>query len=163
MGRAPLAVLALLVAVPAVAKPPVWDRTIDSPKRFKVLAAFDGEAVLDQETGLVWSREPLIGTNSWYGAVDQCLGVRIGGRSGWRLPTAYEFRSLVDTVSQALPQGHSFAVADDYYWTATSSSSDPTYAYVGDLGNPSAQANQASKANQRAVWCVRGGLGSEGF
>jgi len=55
-----IAILVLLVVAPlAIAGSfPSWDRKIDSAKRFKVLDRFEGEAVLDRETGLVWERSP---------------------------------------------------------------------------------------------------------
>ena len=33
-----------------------WDKQINDPNRFKVLGAFNNEAVLDKETGLVWQK-----------------------------------------------------------------------------------------------------------
>jgi hypothetical protein len=50
-----------------------------------VLAPFGGEAVLDQETGLVWERSPSNGGFPWHddvigGAVDGCYARVVGGR-----------------------------------------------------------------------------------
>lgn len=38
--------------------PPSWNQQINDPRRFTVLAAFGGAAVLDRETGLVWEQSP---------------------------------------------------------------------------------------------------------
>ena len=49
----------MVLAVAALAKPPLWDKRVDKAKsRFKVLKKFDSVAVLDNETGLVWQRAP---------------------------------------------------------------------------------------------------------
>jgi len=54
-----IAIVAFVVFAGVVAaKPPSWDKVINSPKRFKVLDKFDDEAVLDKETGLVWEQSP---------------------------------------------------------------------------------------------------------
>ena len=50
-----IAIVALVVlAGVAEAKPPSWDKVVNGTGRFKVLNGFNGEAVLDKETGLVW-------------------------------------------------------------------------------------------------------------
>jgi hypothetical protein len=159
MRRSLLAFLLLAAAAPALAKPPIWDRTIDSPKRFKVLKAFDAQAVLDQETGVVWERQPAIVTSGWAFAMLTCVATRVGGRGGWRLPTVFEMRALLDT-GDALPAGHPFQAADAIYWTSTTVPELPGSAFVGDLGNPMVLVAFSDKTILRSVWCVRGGAGA---
>jgi hypothetical protein len=165
MRRTALVLLVLLAAAPALSKPPVWDRKIDSPKRFKVLAAFDGAAVLDQETGLVWAREVQPASSNWMGAFVDCSGSTIGGRGGWRLPTFHEFKSLVPTQTQLLPDGHPFTTPDGLYWTSTGVPDSGTNAFIGDLENPLTVVNAAPKSDAHRAWCVRGGVGAtvDGF
>jgi Protein of unknown function (DUF1566) len=159
MRRALLAVLLLLAAAPALAKPPVWDKRVDSAKRFKVLKAFDSEAVLDQETGVVWQRTPVqVPARTWLDAVTLCVNARIAGRGGWRLPTVYEMRSLIDAEGQALTEGHPFVVADGYFWTSTIVPTFTTLAYVGDLGEPAVVLYANGTSATVGTWCVRGGL-----
>ena len=93
------AALVLVVATSAFAKPPSWDKQIDGPGRFKVLAAFDGAAVLDKETGLVWERAPIDAIADWANAVLDCTLTEIGGRMGWRLPRIEELLSVLDPLA----------------------------------------------------------------
>ena len=167
MRRARLAVLPLLLlaALPALAKAPSWDRRIDSPKRFKVLKAFDSEAVLDQETGLVWARDVSFPSVPWSLAIAACANDLNGGRFGWRLPTVSEFRSLIDPESRSLPAGNPFEVPDGYYWTSTTTANSATDAFIGDLGTPNGSVASGAKGDSHDAWCVRGGLGAtiDGF
>jgi hypothetical protein len=102
-----------------------WDQQIPANKRFVVLTDFDGEAVLDKETQLVWQRQPNIkpfftrdDAAGIGGDEDGCLHVRTGGRHGWRLPSIHELNSLL--VDRVLPAGHPFLNVqtgfDDAYW-----------------------------------------------
>jgi hypothetical protein len=73
---------------PAVATPPIkedplagvtqnWDKNLPAAQRFAVLSAFGGDAVRDNETGLVWERSPLITTHVWGVARFECAGGRL--------------------------------------------------------------------------------------
>ena len=75
-----------------------WDKKMNSAKeRFRVLSAFNNEAVLDRETGLVWERSPMKQALLWPNARLVCAQKDIGGRGGWRLPAFNEnLTSLVD-------------------------------------------------------------------
>ena len=63
MRRAPLVLAAILLVLGLVttarAKPPSWDTVKPGGSRFKVLSAFNNEAVLDKETGLVWRKSAI--------------------------------------------------------------------------------------------------------
>jgi hypothetical protein len=156
MRRTAIALLLLLAAAPALAKPPIWDRTIATPKRFKVLKAFGDAAVLDQETGLVWEREPGANTHDWAGAIDFCSARTVGARNGWRLPTVSELRSLVPINEAVLPDGHPFTAANGVYWTSTLYPTDEQLAFTGDLASASGPVFNASTNSLLSVWCVRG-------
>ena len=96
----------------AAAKPafPSWSQQINTTKRFTVLTAFGGAAVLDNETGLVWEKQPSTGVGDWINRLTRCYNLEVGGRKGWRVPTIEELASLVDTSQPAptLPAGHPF-------------------------------------------------------
>ena len=111
-----------------------WDDQIAGAPRFVVLAEFDNEAVLDRETQLVWQRNlgivygNAVLRTSWETSHNACLNANIGGRMGWRLPSAEELASLIDpalTTLPLLPVGHpflnvEFSDPEDVYWTNTS-------------------------------------------
>jgi hypothetical protein len=160
--------------------PPTWSQklqcdlveTIHGPRRvcprFEVLADFNSEAVLDKETGLVWEKSPDQSDRSWYTAVQTyCYNKSVGNRKGWRLPTAEELASLVDSTrtEPALPAGHPFTIICTEtdcprYWTATTAPSGVSFThwavfvemYFGDL-------DSEPKGLTHRSWCVRGGRG----
>src|SRR5579863_6404125 len=64
---------------------PSWDQQFrHASTRFIVLSNWAKEAVLDQETGLVWQRSPAATGNSWTSALAACREANTGGRFGWR-------------------------------------------------------------------------------
>jgi hypothetical protein len=166
MIRSLCAALVLLAATSAAAKPPSWDRKIEGAKRFKVLKAFDGEAVLDQETGLVWERAPTAGPRTFANATLHCLfGSTPGDRHGWRLPRIEELVSLLEPPGFSLPSGSPFELGKgSTFWSATT--------VAGDAGPNSTQAwavvvpggfAPGEKSDSAAPWCVRGGESVDGL
>jgi hypothetical protein len=164
--------LVSLVTVSSAGAAPLksWDTVINKPSRFKVLTAFNSEAVLDKETGLVWQRDAgaasvggCINPFHWAGAVNCCSSATIGGRGGWRLPTMTELFSLVDVTQSnpALPLGHPFTnVQNTYYWTSSEQASnaatpDLTYTRATNLADGT-RASGVGKTNLLNYWCVRG-------
>ena len=145
--------------------PPTWDQVLPASERFKLVMG--GAAVLDKETGLVWEQSPGTGAYTWdwsgSNAQYQCNNKTVGGRKGWRLPALQELASLVDTSVSGfprLPSGHPFSnVQSYYYWSAATSASNTTIAWVVDFsfGNVS----NFDKTNTVFVWCVRGGQGND--
>jgi enamine deaminase RidA (YjgF/YER057c/UK114 family) len=73
-----------------------WDKAMPASQRFVVLAAFNNDAVLDKETGLVWEKSPQSAAVSLPNARLACANKAVGGRKGWRLPALPELASLVD-------------------------------------------------------------------
>ena len=127
--------------------------------RFKCV--LDDEAVLDLETGLVWDRSPDTGTSAWYAAVANCTNREVGGRKGWRLPTAAELGTLVDATqaAPALPSGHPFInVQNAIYWTATTDAGSTTRARAVAF-NVGITYYVFPKTTNYNWWCVRGATG----
>src|SRR4249920_1067083 len=73
------------------------DKALPATQRFVILSAFNSEAVLDKETGLVWERSPQTTSARWSVARRTCIEKSVGGQKGWRLPYLEELASLVDT------------------------------------------------------------------
>lgn len=125
--------------------------------RFVVLEAFNNEAVLDNETGLVWETIPARARTVWKNAAGICAKKTVGGKKGWRLPVVKELATLADHTiypPPALPPGHPFSNIEFFgYWTATEhedytmSAWDVNFDY-GLVGND-------FKTNTNFVWCVR--------
>ena len=116
----------------------------------------DGEAVLDNETGLVWDRNPDIEqTQTWNGAFGYCTNRELGGRGGFRLPSVEEMNSLRDDSADRLPDGGPFTVpTEQQFWTASTEVGNAAWAYTFQVNNSGASASE--KTGATAVWCVRG-------
>ena len=105
--------------------------------RFKCV--MNNEAVLDKETGLVWTRAHInLGGEEaldWNEALSACFKATVGGRMGWRLPTLGELLTLVlpyGTSSYWLPDGHPFLDFEaSYYWTSTPVDRVETQSWAG--------------------------------
>lgn len=167
-----IVIVALFLFAPlAVAKPPFWDTQVNKPGRFEVLSQFNGEAVFDQETGLVWEQSPDTTRRTWFQALSHCYTKTVGGRKGWRLPTIEELTSLLDPNNPGgnpdLPPGHPFdnvqtPVESPEYWSATTEAIDaPFDAWGVDFGN-SIVIDLGKDGHPGFVWCVRGGRGIDG-
>lgn len=161
-----IAFVAFFILIPVVhAAPsfPSWSEKLGPNKRFTVLTQFNSEAVLDNETGLVW--EQSIETTrvfKWNEAQNHCNQVRKGNRLGWRLPTIQELATLVDPATvELLPPSNPFSnVQGNVYWSATSDANNNLAAWSVDFSNIAGiVVNGLGKANQINAWCVRGGQG----
>ncbi len=140
---------------------PSWSEKLGA-KRFTVLTAFNSEAVLDNETGLVWEQAPSQRRFKWHEAQLHCDAMRKGNRFGWRLPTIQELATLVDPATvDSLPLSNPFAnVEFNFYWSATSDATNKLAAWVVDFSNTAGfVVNGLGKANPAYGWCVRGGQG----
>jgi uncharacterized protein DUF1566 len=144
-----------------------WDKNLSADQRFTVLAAFNNEAVRDNETGLVWEKSPVATPTDWLNARFQCTGHTVGGRKAWRLPSVHEFASLFDPNAPypgpKLPAGHPFLnVQSAEYWSATTWTGIPDLRWYVDFLNGNV-ANGAPFDNQKYFWCVRGPMNADAY
>lgn len=136
-----------------------WDANKPSASRFTVLAEFNGAAVRDNNTGLVWEQTPTATPATWSSARTQCLNKAVPamGTRGWRLPSVVELTSLMDPALGPPFVPTVFAgVQSGIYWSSTSDAdSNPTLnkLSVSFSEGPVGSSNKGSNNN---VWCVRG-------
>ena len=138
------------------------DKALPTAQRFVILPAFNSEAVLDKETGLIWERSPQTTSARWIAARRACIEKNVGGQKGWRLPLLDELTSLVDPSvappGPTLPPGHPFlTVQSTVYWSATRVDEDArgSWAVHFGLGGGTTFINWAHSVPS---WCVRGGM-----
>jgi hypothetical protein len=130
-----------------------WTGKLPPSRRFSLV--LDNQAVLDNETGLVWQRTPFHNTVDWWNVYSGCYTMTTGGRSGWRQPTIEELLSLVETIppSPRLPAGHPFVLppAPLTFWSRTPHVANYFYA---DFTSGTAFAQDPNSSHK--AWCVRG-------
>ena len=138
-----------------------WDQVLPAAQRFVILSAFNNDAVLDKETGLVWEKTPQAAAVSSSNSRMTCVNKAVGGRKGWRLPSLPELASLVDpsvaSPGPTLAQGHPFqAVQSASYWSSSPHADNATLTWGVGFNNGAVLG--LSKAFDQRVWCVRGGM-----
>lgn len=153
-----------------------WSQTLPCPEaaeggydpticpRFELV--INDEAVLDNETGLVWEQSPGSTLSDWPDAVESCWGTDVAGQFGWRLPTYPELLSLVDLNNLQgdpdLPPGHPFGNVTGFYWVTTTAHNINNFQGVFIVSFDEGGGLRASGKNGTGVtWCVRGGSGSQ--
>ena len=139
-------------------------KSLPAAQRFVILPAFNNDAVLDKETGLVWEKSPQPAAVASSNARLTCANKAVGGRKGWRLPSLPELSSLVDpsvvSPGPTLPPGHPFlAIQSANYWSASAHTDNPTLMW--GVGFNNGVVLGVSKAFDQRVWCVRGGMSAE--
>jgi hypothetical protein len=140
-----------------------WDKNLPSASRFTVLSAFGGAAVRDNNTGLVWVQSPNTNVVSWQGATASCINQSFGSTVGWRLPSVAELRSVQDPSLPApfVPAGIFTGIQVGQYWSATTSASNPTNAWV--IGFDGTDPGHFDKNNNALYWCVRGPMNADAY
>lgn len=147
-----------------------WSRNLSTTggcnsARFQCV--LNDQAVLDRNTGLVWTRFPINAANSFFTGVVGCINANNGGVKGWRLPAAEELQSLVadGVTNPALPADHPFlSVENINYWTATFfPSATNNQVAVVNMGTGNSFTPLSPDSGTAAQWCVRGGRGYDGL
>jgi hypothetical protein len=146
--------------------PSNWDKALPSTQRFVMLAAFNNDAVRDNNTGLVWEKSPQTVPATWNGARFACINKNIGGQKGWRLPSIPDLASLIDpsvaSPGPMLSSGHPFHnIQSAGYWSATTNAEDASDAWFVYFGR--GFVDHDSKTHTGHVWCVRGVMNAEAY
>jgi hypothetical protein len=138
-------------------------------------SASDDCMMQDNVTRLIWSESnpvsgsaPVIGGKDWSLAVEQCANLSYGGRTDWRVPTQMEIHSAYNHgIAQvaykqggttARPGGDTLDNNDLFianvttHWSATSKSSDASYAYNQHFGQ--SYSNDVLKSTSHTPICV---------
>ena len=120
---------------------------------------WDGIAVLDKDTGLIWERAPDRSVAyGWRDGRGLCRSKTVGNHIGWRLPALGELASLIDLSqrSPALPSGHPFVPPPvlTSFWSATLDRDNPQNALVVDIDRGSNFTRLNSDAQTAGNWCV---------
>lgn len=138
-----------------------WLPTPDGKERFLV----KDETIDDTRTGLTWLRDANICGQpvTWTAAFDCVRTMNRKGHHGhadWRVPDIHELESLLDLEehSPALPKNHGFQAVQDFYWSASTSRYETTYAWCLYLQDGALGVGYKSLA-QFHLWPVRGGTG----
>ncbi|MDH5194310.1 MAG: DUF1566 domain-containing protein [Nitrospira sp.] len=148
-----------------------WDTNHPSASRFVVLKAFNNQAVLDKNTGLVWEQAPG-GSAPWaHGAhtpevdlaPDICLNKNIGGTVGWRLPSVVELKSVQDPNLPApfVPASIFTGISAETFWSATTAAEIPDAARAVNFGTGGVGGSPTYTTLR--VWCVRGGMNADAY
>ena len=141
-----------------------WDQALPAAQRFVVLPAFNSDAVLDKETGLVWERSPQTTAVAASNVRLTCANKAVGGRKGWRLPSLPELASLVDpsvaSPGPTLSSGHPFLnVQSANYWSTSAHAENPALMWGVGFGNGGVLG--LSTPFELRAWCVRGGMNAD--
>jgi hypothetical protein len=135
--------------------PLTWAHKLPASRRFTLV--FNGEGVLDHETGLVWQRFVSTITETFSGAANRCAMTSVDGRWGWRPPTVAELTSLFEPgLNPTLPAGHPFSLSSArVFWSQTMVPLSTTHAFGANF--EFATPAQIPVQSSFPVWCVRGG------
>jgi len=133
-----------------------WPVPAEAPSDYLI----QGGVVLDRRTGLAWQQGWAAGT-SWADAMAQCEQLNTAGygghTSGWRLPTAIELLSLVDssTLDPAI-NGTAFPnTPSTPFWTASAPRTDAGVAW--EVGFSRGDARLLAASVDAGVRCLRSG------
>jgi hypothetical protein len=159
-----------------VAAPPVketlasgnWDRNLPSSSRFTILAEFGNAAARDNNTGLVWEREPDNNNRPWTGSVttsasSYCASKIVGGTAGWRLPSVIELKSVQDPSlpTPFVPPSVFTGVQSAPYWSSTSVVWTTGLAW--HVYFHSGLVDEEPITSTNLAWCVRGPMNADAY
>ena len=115
-----------------------------------------GDAVTDEQTGLMWQDSSDIVTKSWSDAVSYCKDLSLGGYSDWRLPHIDELMSISDKsrYDPAIKPIFKHIETSYDYWSSTLYKYDSSKAWI--VSFDSGEGNRNDRwSSSNCVRCVR--------
>lgn len=143
-----------------------WDDPSDTPKN-KPRLVDRGEYVEDTETELLWQKDgSASGRKNFYEAAEYAKNLKLGGLTGWRVPTAKELATIFPAAKppftntgyrkeQYAPGAGEFRS----YWTSDLDKRLEDYAYVYQWYADGGANNCFASKNYASVRCVRDARG----
>ena len=115
------------------------------------------QIVTDSKTALQWKDDAIGSTMTWMVAINYCESLTFATHSDWRLPNLRELTSLIDDskISPSIDTSVVEHTMPRYYWSATTSANDNSYAWLVDFN--SAALNDSNKSSSHYLRCVRAG------
>ena len=101
----------------------------DLNKFNKRLEELEKKETFEEWNGLMWSDTQTEG--NWHEAMKFANDCIDGGHSDWRLPTVSELHNVFDYETGEPKIG---GFSDEFYWSSTEFSDNPTYAWIVRLG-----------------------------
>ncbi|HPS30706.1 MAG TPA: SUMF1/EgtB/PvdO family nonheme iron enzyme [bacterium] len=111
-----------------------------------------GRVTTDSITGLQWAENPEK-KMMWMEALDYCETLDYAGYADWRLPDINELKSVVNRKKYN-PASDISGISVETFWSSTSSSSNPVYAFCIDI-NYGLVKILYKLMNDQNVLCVR--------
>jgi hypothetical protein len=140
---------------------PAWDQKLPASTRFVLLLDWEGKAVLDRETGLVWEQEVSALESIQPFQNTRCRTSIVGGRAGWHLPSFPQLASLVDPTTPTapkLPPGHPFVgVSGTAFYATNSPTGDGFPVFMRFDTSENTRVSTVVGLSSVRAWCVRGG------
>ena len=129
------------------------------PQNYTVKSYSNGQAVLDNNTGLLWQQTMQAG-KTWSEADAYCRSLNIGGFEDWRLPTIKELSTIAESnekYSQGSKKLNTDYFPDNYdgsWWSSTFVHGSDVSVFVFTAG--SGYVNSGSTSSSLPSRCVRG-------
>ena len=112
----------------------------------------------DPATGLTWARKDNGSDATWNQANEYCRNLRLGGRSGWRVPTIDELWGIFDQTKAGQPGLHAMGgirLSWPGVWSSTEgNNSEEKWAF--SFYNGSQGSSKLGPSNINRALCVRG-------
>ena len=117
------------------------------------------QTVIDNNTGLEWTRIFPDDKFDWAGAVKYCRDSEYAGFDDWRLPDYKELRTLVyygKDVSLAIEDDFFPSTPESFFWTSSADAMESIYAWYVDFSY--GVSGRMEKKGFNYVRCVRGNI-----